>query len=282
MLKDYYRLAKPGIIYGNVFTTIAAFLFASQWHFKGPWLFTATVFGISLIIGSACVFNNYLDRDLDAQMERTRNRVLVTGVIRAHHALIYGAVLGVFGTVILFLFVNILTTAIALIGFIFYVVLYGVAKRRSHWGAVIGSIPGAIPIVVGYTAVMNHLDPTAWILFLVLVAWQMPHFYAIALYRLDEYRAAKIPVLPAVKGWETTKIHIVLYILLYIVATGLLWVFGYAGYVYLFLVEGSGLAWLWKAFSGSDAVWARKLFLFSLIVLVVFCVAIAITPLLVP
>ncbi len=133
---------------------------------------------------------------------------------------------------------------------------------------------------MGYTAVMNHLDGTALILFLVLVTWQMPHFYGIAIYRLQEYIAAGIPVLPAEKGMPAAKIHILFYILAFIAATVALFAFGHAGYLYLVIVLTFGLAWLWRSIKGfkatNDAVWARGLFLYSLIVLMAFSVAIAV------
>ncbi len=286
----YYNLAKPGIIYGNILTTIAAFIFATRWYFIG-WpsgiLFVATVLGISFVIGSGCVFNNYLDRDIDKKMERTKDRGLVTGEISVRHALMYGTILGIFGFLILYLFVNTTTAWIAFLGFVFYVVLYGLAKRKTHWGAVVGSVAGAVPIVIGYTAVTNNLDITALILFLILVFWQMPHFYAIAMYRLEEYTAAGIPVLPAIKGMRATKVHIVSYILLYIAATIGLWAIGAVVYLYLVSIFGFGLAWLWRGLKGfrikdeaADARWARSLFLFSLIVILSFSITIAIAPLL--
>src|ERR1700690_3354562 len=111
MLKKYYQLAKPGIVYGNVFTTIAAFLFASRWHFT-LLLFAATVIGIALVIASACVFNNYRDRDIDRKMIRTKDRALVSGAISVKSALAYGAVLGCCGAVLLLVCVNILTAAV--------------------------------------------------------------------------------------------------------------------------------------------------------------------------
>jgi protoheme IX farnesyltransferase len=285
-IKDYYKLAKPGIVYGNVITTIASFLFASRWHFNGLsslYLFLATIIGLSFIIGSACVCNNYLDRDIDKKMSRTKDRALATGIISVRNALIYGTVLGLIGLALLCVFVNILSGLIALFGFIFYVVVYAYAKRASHWGVVVGSVPGAVPIVVGYTAITNHFDITALILFAVLVMWQMPHFYAIAMSRLDEYKAAGIPVLPVVKGMRIAKVHILLYIIAFIIATVALWTFGFAGYSYLASVLVFGLAWLARGLQGftttDDAKWAKKLFLFSLIVLVAFCVTLAVAPL---
>ncbi len=285
MIKEYYTLAKPGIIYGNIFTTVASFLFAAEWHFSLALLgvMLATVFGIGLVIASGCVFNNYIDRHIDAKMERTRNRALVTGTISIRNALIYGAVLGTTGFMLLLLYVNLLSAAVAAVGFIFYVVFYSIAKRWSHWGAVVGSVSGAVPIVVGYAAVTNQVDLGALLLFLVLVVWQMPHFYAIALYRLEEYKAAGIPVLPAEKGSLVTKRHIVVYIAAFVLVVASFGIFGRASFISLSVILVLSVAWFWFALKGFTAIeeakWAKKTFLFSLIVLVTFCLTISLAPL---
>jgi protoheme IX farnesyltransferase len=279
MLKEYYTLVKPGIVYGNAFTTLAAFLFASRWQLS-PWLLCATLLGIALVIASACVCNNYIDRDIDQKMARTKSRALATGTIPVRNAILYAAVLGILGLILLYVYVNILTAAMALLGFIFYVALYSTMKHRSHWAAVVGSVAGAMPIVVGYTAVTNHLDITALILLLVLAFWQLPHFYAIAIYRLTEYSAAGIPVLPTQKGIRASKVHIVFYIAAYLVAACALTALGHAGYTYLACVLLFGLIWFWLGIKGfttlNDAQWARKLFFFSLIVLVSFSAALSV------
>lgn len=279
-VKAYYRLAKPGIVYGNVITTIAALLFASQLHVNGL-LYIATVVGIGFVIASACVFNNVLDRDMDAKMERTARRALVTGSISVRKALIYGTILGLIGITLLYTQVNALTAGWALFGFVMYVGPYTRIKRTSEWAAVIGAIPGAVPIVVGYTAVTNNFDIPALILFIILALWQLPHFYGIALYRLKEYNAAGIPVLPARKGTAATKVHIVASIVFYIFATSSLTVLGYAGYGYLVLTLVIGIAWLVQCIRGyrtmEPSVWARRIFLFSLIVLMSFCVILALS-----
>jgi protoheme IX farnesyltransferase len=283
MIKRYYDLAKPGIVYGNVFTTLAAFLYASRWHFS-PLHLVVVLLGIGLVIGSACVFNNYIDRDIDRKMARTRARALVTGAITVHDGIAYGIFLGLVGFYLLFAWVNILTASVALVGFIFYVVLYSISKRASHWGAVVGSVSGAVPIVVGYTAVTDRLDLTALILFLILVVWQMPHFYAIAMYRLDDYIAAGIPVLPARKGMTAAKVYIVCYIVAFIISASLLTLSGHAGYAYLAVVLVLGLTWAWRAIADfrapDDVKWARKIFFFSLIVLVSFSVMLSVASLL--
>ncbi len=283
MLKDYYRLAKPGIVYSNVFTTLVAYLYASRWNIV-PIPFLATIIGLGLVIGSACVFNNYLDRDIDRKMARTKNRALVSGAISMHDAIVYGIFLALVGFFLLLTQVNILTAALAFVGLIFYVVIYGLAKRASHWGTVVGSVSGAVPIVVGYVAVTARLDATALLLFLILVVWQMPHFYAIAMYRLNDYIAAGIPILPAQKGARTTKIHIVAYIVAFTIAAALLTISAHAGYAYLVVVSLIGLAWLYRAIMGfktlDDTKWARQLFLFSLVVLVVFSVMLSVAAIL--
>jgi protoheme IX farnesyltransferase len=278
MLKEYYALAKPGIVYGNVFTTVAAFLFASHWEIH-PFLLIATVVGIGLVIASASVCNNYLDRGIDQAMARTRSRALVTGAIPVSHALIYACILGVGGVGILYSYVNLLTASVAVCGFFLYVIVYGIYKRRSHWGTVVGSFSGAVPILIGYIAVTDRIDIPAAIIFVTLALWQMPHFYAIAMYRIDDYVAARIPVLPAKKGMRTARLYIIVYIVAFGVVASMLSVLHYAGYTYLAVVLAVSLAWLMRGIRGYTATnsvwWARKLFFFSLIVLIVYSLALA-------
>jgi protoheme IX farnesyltransferase len=253
-------------------------LLASNGHFKVG-LFIAMLGGLSLIIASACVFNNYIDRDIDKKMARTKNRALVSGDISGKNALIYSGGLGLAGSFILAVYTNWVTLGLALSGWFAYVVLYGVGKRRTVHGTVIGSISGAVPPVVGYCAVTNHLDSGALLLFLILVFWQMPHFYAIATYRLKDYAAAGIPVLPLKRGLRNTKIQIAAYIVAFIVACDLLYVFGYTGTTYLVVMTLLGLRWLGLAVQGfkvkDNNLWARKVFKFSLIVTLVFSVMIS-------
>jgi protoheme IX farnesyltransferase len=278
MFKTYYLLTKPGIIRGNLVTAIAGFFLASQGHVRG-WLLLETMVGVSLVIASGCVFNNYIDRGIDAKMERTKKRALVNGSISATGALVYASVLGAGGFLVLAWYTNLLTVVLGLLGLFFYVVVYGVGKRRGVYGTVIGSISGALPPVAGYTAVSGRLDAGAAILFLILVCWQMPHFYAIALYRLKDYAAAGLPVLPVVKGPRTTKIQIMAYIITFTVAAVALTAFGYAGFTYLAVVILLGAGWLGlgaRGFrAGDDQRWARKMFLFSLAVIMILSLTIS-------
>lgn len=272
-LKPYYQLTKPGIIRGNLLTAAAGFLLAAGQSVNLV-LLAALLAGTALIIASACVFNNYIDRGIDARMARTKDRALVSGAISGRNALIFASLLGLIGVYILAVFTNYLTLLIGLFGFVSYVVVYGYAKRKTWWGTLVGAVPGATPIIAGYVAVTGRLDLAAFLLFLILVTWQMAHFYAIATYRLKDYKQAAIPVLPAVKGVRNTQIQISLYALLFFIATIGLYVFGYTGYVYLVIMTVVSLAWLRLAILGCRATdvtkWAKGVFLFSLVVIAVF------------
>lgn len=271
----YYRLTKPGIIYGNLLSAGAGFFVAAQKHLY-PGLFLATLAGIALVIASACVVNNYVDRGIDAKMERTKRRSLASGQVAARTAFIYAGLLGLAGFAALVFWTNRLTVAIGLAAYIAYVVLYGLAKRRSWLGTLVGSLPGAAPVVAGYTAVTGRLDSAALVLFLILVFWQMPHFYAIAIRRLSDYKAAGLPVLPIAKGIRAAKIQIMAFALAYAMAVAALTVLGYTGYFYLAVMGLYAFGWLvlaWSGFAAADAAkWATKMFLCSLVMLPLFFV----------
>lgn len=283
ILKDYYYLTKPGIIRGNLLTASAGFFLAST-NSIDLWLYLAMVAGLSFVIGSGCTFNNYIDREIDKKMERTKNRALVQGRITPRNALIFGSTLLLLGLFILAFFANILTSAIALFGFIFYVVIYGIWKRRSSLGTAVGSISGAVPPVVGYCAVSNQIDAAAVLLFLILVFWQMPHFYAISIFRKKEYQAASIPVLSIEKGLYQTKRHIIIYIFGFSVAALSLFAFNYTGYIYVLVMAILCAIWLRIGLEGFSSkninAWARKMFGFSLTVLSTFSLLICLNALL--
>lgn len=277
-VKAYYALAKPGIIRGNLMTAIAGFLFASQGDVSAN-LLLAIIIGVVFTIASGCVFNNYIDRFIDKKMVRTKNRELVTGKIKPSHALIYGSVLGILGIASLLAFTNVLTAGIGMLAFISYVFIYGYAKRKGPFGTVVGSLPGALSLVAGYTALTGVLDVTAIILFAIMVLWQLPHFYAIAIYRIKDYTAAELPVLSITKGIGATKKRIIMYICLYGVVSTFLYIFSYAGLTYLIVMALASVWWAWAAtrpHSSNLDLWAKKVFGQSLVVLLVFSVLISI------
>lgn len=282
LIKDYYKLTKPGIIYGNGITLVAGFMLASYGSVSYG-LLLATLIGLSCVIASGCVFNNYIDRDIDSLMERTKKRALVQGVISTRRALIFGSILGVVGFCMLLIFTNWVTFIAACIGFFVYVGVYSLwLKRSSVHSALIGSISGAVPIVVGYLAVSAHVDLGVVILFLILVFWQMPHSFAIALYRLRDYQAASVPVFPSKKGIHTTKIHMLVYTILFVIATLALFPYGYTTLFYFFVMVVLGCAWILYCIYGlyipnvQTTIWARRMFMFSIITLLIFCVMVVI------
>ena len=179
---------------------------------------------------------------------------------------------------ILLTYTNLLTVAMAGIGFFVYVVLYSLWKSHTIYGTAIGSIAGAVPPVVGYCAVSNQFDAGALILFMMLVLWQMPHFFSIALYHFDDYVAAEIPVLPVLKGSLRTKVHMTVYILGFIGATILLTLFHYTGYKFLIASTLISICWLLLCLRGfnsaNDQVWARKMFRLSLAIITLVSVVI--------
>ncbi|MBI3236259.1 MAG: protoheme IX farnesyltransferase [Chlamydiales bacterium] len=234
-------------------------------------LFFVTLLAIASMIASACVFNNYIDRKADQNMTRTQNRPLARGDISIKNALFFACTLNLFSTALLFLFTNTCALIAAWIGFAVYVFFYSFLKYRSSAATLVGSIAGAMPPMIGYCAVSAHPDLAAWLLFATVALWQMPHFYAIAIYRIEDYRKAKIPVLPLKKGIIDTQVQMLFYILGFILASSLLTFTGYVHYSFLLITAFLGSFWFFlglKGFKLTDPVlWARKMFIASLVVI---------------
>ena len=233
------------------------------------------------VIASGCVLNNYIDQDIDPLMERTKNRPLVTGLISNRDAILYAILLGILGFLILLVQTNLLTVSVAFLGFFVYVVVYSLfLKRKSTWGTTLGGIAGAVPPVAGYCAVTNRFDIGAVILFLILFLWQMPHFYAISIYRLKDFSAASIPILPLKKNIPYTKACMLMYIVLFTLASIMPSLFGYTGIIYFIAALGMGIVWFCLGLQGlkigNDLKWARKMFLFSIINITVLCLLMAV------
>lgn len=283
-IKAYYQLTKPGVLYGNVLTAVAGFFLAARGDID--WLlFLAMLIGMTLVVAAACVLNNYLDYDIDRLMERTKKRPSVTGEVPRRHIVVFAIILAILGFAVLVLWTNWLVVTIGAIGYITYVWLYGaLSKRRSIHGTLVGSISGAMPIAGGYAAVNGQPDLGLAIVFLILFFWQFPEFYSIAIYRRKEYAAAKVPVMPVVKGVRSTTIQIFLYTILYVLSTLSLTFFGYTGIIYFVVMALLGGYWIWLGAQGLGArqpeVWARRMFRFSMITILVLCLMLAIGPLL--
>jgi heme o synthase len=213
-LGDYVALTKPRIIELLLVTTVPTMIVAER-GLPSPWLIAATVLGGTLAAGGANAINMVVDRDIDRVMVRTRNRPLASGRLTARAALTFaiGIELAAFG--FLWATVNLLSAALAVAACLFYVFVYTLwLKRSSASNIVIGGAAGAVPVLVGWTAVTNSLDWPPVVLFAVIFYWTPPHFWALAIRYRDDYARAHVPMLPVVASLRTTAVRIVLYTLL--------------------------------------------------------------------
>lgn len=261
ILKDYLALTKPGIILGNMISAAGGFFLGSR-GYPDFQLLAATLCGIAFIIGGACALNNGIDRDIDALMQRTRNRPLVKKRIPLIHAYILGWTLASFGLFLLFYYTNLLTVAITGIGFAVYVGFYSLWLKRSRYGTWVGSISGAVPPLAAYCAASQQLDTAGIILFATYVLWQLPHAYAIAVLHREDYLRASIPVLPVVRGIAWTKRALPVYIGLFTLCALLLFFTHNTGVIYFAVVLFLGVDWMrstWRDRADTDnRRWARK------------------------
>lgn len=282
-MREYYDLVKPGIVYGNTIVALAAYFFATRFAIDID-VFCALVIGLAFVIGSAAIFNNYFDRRIDTLMERTKTRALASGTIPVTFALVFAAILGIVGFGVLYALANPLSAYCALAGFLVYLCLYGPLKRMTPWGVVIGALAGAAPVFVGYAAATGRIDAAAVLIFAILCIWQLPHFFAVAIYRFDEYAAAGIPTVPIKIGIAKTKYAIATTIIVFAAAIGLVPALGYAGGIYAIAMALVCAVWFASALRGfsapDDKRWARRLFYISLLVIFAFAVLLAVGPLL--
>ncbi|MGO4998806.1 heme o synthase [Oceanisphaera sp. W20_SRM_FM3] len=280
MIRPYLKVTKPGIIMGNLISVAGGFFMAARGQIDWS-LMWATVLGLSLVVASGCAINNCIDRDIDARMQRTRSRVTVTGELSGRAAFIYGLVLGVIGFAILAIFTNAVALSFGVLGYVVYVGLYSLyMKRKSVYGTLVGSLSGAVPPVVGYCAVTGQFDAGAAILLLMFSLWQMPHSYAIAIFRYNDYAAANIPVLPVAESIAKAKRQIVLYIAVFCLVTTLLPLSGYTGLTFMAVSCATSLWWLVMAFNGfyrgaEEKGWARRVFVLSIITITAISVTMA-------
>ncbi|WP_256252733.1 heme o synthase [Paenibacillus sp. UNC496MF] len=280
VLKDYVALTKPSIIRLNAIAAFGGFWVASKWDID--WLLLLyMLIGSALTMASACVINNYWDRELDTKMERTKNRALPAKRLNPTAVLVYGIVLGIIGVTVLFTLVNPLTGWLGLLGIFVYVVIYTMwLKRTSTWSTSIGGISGAMPPVIGYCAVTGVVDEGAWILFALLFLWQPAHFWSLAIRRVEEYRAAGFPLLPVVKGIPRTKLQMLPYVVLLIPTGIFMFAYDYVGYTFLVISLLGGLLWLVHTImgvrAGDTTKWAKTNFFISInYLMVVFLIMIA-------
>lgn len=280
VLKNYLLVTKPRMVAANLISAAGGFFLAARGNISFD-LFLCVIAGLSCIVASGCVFNNYIDRHIDKSMARTCCRALATGAITLKGSLVYATALGLAGAAILLAGTNAPCLGIALFGFVMYVGVYTLClKRTSASSTVIGSLAGAAPPLAAYCAVQNGFDPGAVIVLAIFSLWQIPHSYAITIFRYDDYAAARVPVMPVKAGIATTKRHIVWHIAAFILAAQALTIFGYAGYACLAVSTVLGLCWLATAlrgfWTGDDRLWARRVYLFSILTIFILSVMMSI------
>ncbi len=276
---QYLILCKPRVVVLIVFTAVVGmFLAVPGWPPLSALL--AGTLGIGLAASSAAAINHLLDRRIDAKMKRTKNRPLATGKLTEGNVLIFALSLGALSMAILMIWVNSLTAILTFLSLIGYAIVYTVwLKRATPQNIVIGGAAGAAPPVLGWAAVTGTLEPQAMLLFLIVFVWTPPHFWALAIYRKEEYALVDIPMLPVTHGVAFTRLQILLYTILLVIVTTLPYLTGMSGLVYLAGVSVLNAGFMWYALRmmvSKDVLLPMHTFAFSityLMVLFIFLLA---------
>lgn len=268
-LQDYVELTKPRLASLVIFTTGAGMLLAPGPVSRSLGLLTLGL--TTAIVASSSVFNQILERHVDPLMTRTATRPLATGRMSVRRAAIFGGVLGAIAIPWMAWQVNLLTAGLGLAAWLIYVLVYTPLKQRSVAAVYVGAIPGATPVLMGWTAVTGSLDPPGLVLFAILFLWQIPHFIAISMFRRDEYARAGLKILPVEYGDRTSLWHMLGTCVGLVVATMLPLYFSIGGVLYalaaVLLASTAIVGTLWGLFETASAVWARRYFLVTLVYL---------------
>jgi protoheme IX farnesyltransferase len=276
-MRDYVELTKPRVQSLLLWTTVTTMLVAGD---PSVGLIALTCLGGALSAGGAGAINHYLDRDLDARMERTARRPVASGRVSPTAALVYGIVLGASAFALLATQVNLLAAALSLTGLLGYVFVYTLwLKRRTPQNIVIGGAAGAVPPLVGWAAVTGSLDLTAWLLFAIVFMWTPPHFWALSLMIKDDYATIGVPMLPVVSGEAETCNQILLYSVLLVATSVLPVVTGAFGALYAACAGVLGAVFVWNAIALRRNVSKRtalRTYLYSLVYLALLFVAMVI------
>ena len=267
LAREYFALTKPRVVALIVFTAIVG-MFLSSPGFLPLGTFVFATLGIALAAGSAAAFNHILDQAVDAQMARTSRRPLPTGHLTTREALVFAFIVGAVSMVILVAAVNVLTAILTFASLIGYSVVYTLyLKRATPQNIVIGGAAGAAPPVLGWTAITGELHADALLLFLIIFIWTPPHFWALALYRREEYAKVNIPMLPVTHGVEYTRLSILLYTVLLAAVTLLPFAARMSGWLYLIGViplNAIFLRYAWRLYRDYSDVLALRTFRYSI------------------
>jgi heme o synthase len=270
LARQYLELTKPRIVALLVFCAVIGMLLAVPG--LPPW--RAALFGtlgIWLASSSAAAFNQLIDQRIDKLMVRTSQRPLATGQLSPRQVFVFASVIGVGSMIVLATLVNALTAALTFAGLIGYAVVYtAFLKRATPQNIVIGGVAGAIPPVLGWTAVTNHLDPYALLLCLIIFVWTPPHFWALAIFRRDDYSRAQVPMLPVTHGVVYTRWHVLYYTVLLLIVSVLPYLTGMSGLFYLGGALVLGVGFLYYAvvlLNPPNERFAMKVFSYSIVYL---------------
>ena len=267
LLKSYYILCKPNVVYMMLITALVGMLLAQETVPSISYMFIALL-GIALCSGSAAAINQVIDRSADASMNRTDKRPLPQGDISPIHASIFALVIGFLGALILYIYVNTLTVYLTIASLIGYAFIYTVyLKRATPQNIVIGGLAGAAPPLLGWTSITNSIDAYSLLLVLIIFIWTPPHFWALAIYRKDEYAKESIPMLPVTHGVAFTKLQIVLYTIILFLVSLLPYIVLMSGVIYLIsalVLSSVFLYYSIKLYLGEGDEYAMKTFTYSI------------------
>ena len=267
LLKSYYELCKPNVVYMMLICAFVGMLLAEE-SVSSFWYLFVSLSGIAFCAASAAAINQVIDRNTDASMTRTDQRPLPQGELSATHASIFALVIGILGALILYLYVNTLTMILTLASLIGYAFIYTVyLTRATPQNIVIGGLAGAAPPLLGWASVSNTIEPYALLLVLIIFVWTPPHFWALAIYRKDEYAKESIPMLPVTHGVIFTKLQIVLYTIILFIVSLLPYVVLMSGEIYLFSALVLSTVFLYYSINlyySNDDEDAMKTFQFSI------------------
>ena len=279
IFQNYLKLTKPRIIPLLLITAIGGMLLGAKEIPDLSIILTVLIAG-SLASGGASSINQYLEHDIDTKMSRTNDRPIATGTIKPINALIFGIVLNIISLFVFIIYTNLLSGLLAIGATIFYVVIYTIIlKRSTHQNIVIGGAAGAIPPIIGWTAVTGSIGIPALILFAIIFIWTPPHFWALSLILKDDYAAAKIPMLPVVHGIEKTKKEIFKYSILVFISTLTLIFAENIGMIYMIPTFVLGLFFIylsWDLLKSEEIKKAKSLFYYSMLYLSIIFIAIMI------
>jgi protoheme IX farnesyltransferase len=234
LLRSYYELCKPNVVYMMLICAFVGMLLAEESVSSFGYLFVSLT-GIACCAASAAAVNQVIDRNTDASMTRTDQRPLPQGELSPTHASVFALIIGILGALILYLYVNTLTMILTLASLVGYAFIYTVyLKRATPQNIVIGGLAGAAPPLLGWSSISNSIDPYALLLVLIIFVWTPPHFWALAIYRKDEYAKESIPMLPVTHGVTFTKLQIVLYTIILFIVSMLPYVVLMSGEIYLY------------------------------------------------